>query len=172
MALLDFFKKKERRKRLEAKSVLPKVQAAEEKKETGPTVAEVLETLYKAVIVDIAPVIIENEVNRMLSSLLNETQKLGLTVDSYLQTQQKTKESLRTEYEAQAKKTLALEFALEEIAEQEKVTVSETEIDEVVKNAKTESEKSELGKQKYYLASLLRRQKTLNSLLTPAVVTT
>ncbi|HCS78669.1 TPA: hypothetical protein DIV55_02900 [Patescibacteria group bacterium] len=42
---------------------------AEEKKETGPTVAEVLETLYKAVIVDIAPVIIENEVNRMLSSL-------------------------------------------------------------------------------------------------------
>ena len=80
----------------------------EEKKETGPTVAEILETIYKAVTVDISPVIIENEVNRMLSSLLNETQKLGLTVEAYLQAQQKTKESLRAEYEAQAKKTLAL----------------------------------------------------------------
>ena len=39
MALLDFFKKKERRKRLEAKSVLPKVQAAEEKKETAAETA-------------------------------------------------------------------------------------------------------------------------------------
>jgi len=142
----------------------------DEKKETGPTVAEVLDTLNKAVTVEIAPVIIENEVNRMLSGLLNETQKLGLTVDSYLQAQQKTKESLRAEYEAQAQKTLTLEFALEEIAEQEKVTISEAEVDEVVKNAKTESEKTELSKQKYYLASLLRRQKTLNSLLSPAVV--
>ena len=39
MALLDFFKKKERRKKLEAKHVLPKISAAEEKKEVSDKTA-------------------------------------------------------------------------------------------------------------------------------------
>ena len=39
MALLDFFKKKERRKKLEAKHVLPKISVAEEKKEVSDKTA-------------------------------------------------------------------------------------------------------------------------------------
>lgn len=144
----------------------------DDEKSKEATLGEILETIYKAVTVEISPLMVETEANRLLSNLLSELQKLGLNVDDYLKSQGKTSENLRHEYEEQAKKTLALEFALEEIAETEKLTVDDKEIDQFIARAKTEAEKAELSKNKYYIASLLRRQKTITHLSKPAVITT
>ncbi len=134
------------------------------------TLGEVLEAISSEIQVELAGILLEQEVNRMLSNLLNETQKLGITIEQYLQSLGKTSEQLRKEYQEQAQKTLSLEFALEEIAEVEKVTVDNSEIEEVIKNAKTEEERKSLSNQRYYLASLLKRQKTLTQLLKPSAV--
>ncbi len=139
-------------------------------KSQEPTITEILETLEKEISVEISPLIIEHEVNRLLSDLVDQTQKLGMTIEQYLQAKGLTSDLIRENYKSQAQKTLSLEFALEEIADLEKVTVENQEIDQVINQAKTQAEKETLEKQRYYLGSLLRRQKTLQKLLKPTII--
>lgn len=142
----------------------------EETQKNEPTVGELLNALYKEVKVTLPRILIEQETNRMLSQLFDELQKLGLTVEQYLQAQGKTSEGLRSEYEENARKNLTLEFALEEIADKEKVSVEPPEVDKLIAEAKTQVEKESLSKNRYYVSSLLRRQKTLTKLSTPSVI--
>jgi len=129
-----------------------------------PTLDELLMTLYKNVTVTLPSLLIEHEVNRLLSELIDQTKKLGLTVEQYLASTQRTSETIKKEYEEQARRTLTLEFALEEIADKEGILVSDDDIDAVIKTGKTDEEKKTLENQRYYLASVLRRQKTLDFL--------
>lgn len=145
---------------------------AKQDKKPEVTVGELLEAISKEVDVELSEILLEQEVNRMLSNLVNDVQKLGMTLDQYLQAQGKTHESIRKEYTEQAKKTISMEFALEEIAEAEKMTVEDADIDAFIKEAKTEADRTALEKQRYYIASILRRQKTLSHLLkSPAIAT-
>ena len=62
---------------------------------------------------------------------------------------------------------MTLEFALEEIGDKEHVSVSDEELDDLInKTAKTDTEKQNLQNQRYYLASVLRRQKIIDHLVT------
>lgn len=136
--------------------------------ETGepkkPTLDELLVALYNNVTITIPPILTEHEVNRLLSELIDQTKKLGLTVEQYLASTGRTSETIKKEYEEQAKRTLTLEFALEDIADREGILVSDDDIDAVIKTGKTDEEKKTLENQRYYLASVLRRQKTLDFL--------
>ena len=129
-----------------------------------PTLDELLMTLYKEVKATLPPLLIEHETNRLLSELIDQTKKLGLTVEQYLGSTGRTSETIKKEYEEQARRTLTLEFALEEIADREGILVSDDDIDTVIKTGKTDEEKKALEAQRYYLASVLRRQKTLDFL--------
>lgn len=129
-----------------------------------PTLDELLVALYKEVKAALPGLLIEHEVNRLLSELIDQTKKLGLTVEQYLASTGRTIETIRKEYEEQARRTLTLEFALEEIADKEGILVSDDDIDAVIKTGKTDEEKKALEAQRYYLASVLRRQKTLDFL--------
>lgn len=129
-----------------------------------PTLDEILKDLYDKVEISLPSILIEQEVNRLLSELIDQTKKLGLTVEQYLVSTGRIADTLRKEYEEQAKRTLALEFALEDVADKEGILVSDDDIDAVVKTAKTDQERESLTKQRYYLASVLRRQKTLDFL--------
>ena len=148
----------------------PQDKSSADQKKPEITVGELLDALYTEIKVDLSHLILEQEVNRMLSRLVDELAKLGLSVEQYLTSHGKTSEILRKEYEDEAQKTLSLEFALEKIADNEKVTIENAEIDAVIKAAKTPSEQSGLEKQRYYIGSLLRRQKTLQKLLEPAII--
>ena len=101
----------------------------------------------------------------MLSDLVDRTKKLGLTVDKYLQSTGKNTESIRKEYEEQSRRSLTLEFALEQISDEEKITVTDDDIQNALKEVKDETERKNLEAQKYYLTSLLRRQKTLSHIM-------
>lgn len=129
-----------------------------------PTLDELLKALFGAVTISIPALLIEHEVNRLLSDLIDQTKKLGLTVEQYLASSGRTAETIRHEYEEQAKRTLTLEFSLEEIADKEGILVSDDDIARVIQTAKTDEEKKALESQRYYLASVLRRQKTLDFL--------
>ncbi len=142
----------------------------DEAKDREPTIGEVLEALYKEVKVTLPSILVDQETNRLLSQSFDELKRLGLTVEQYLEAQGKTSESLRSEYREQAVKNLILEFALEEIADKEQVSVEQSEVDKVISDAKTPAEKDTLTKNRYYLSSLLRRQKTLAKLTKPSVI--
>lgn len=142
--------------------VVPGQEEASKKK--GPSVDEVLDAILVSVKAKIPGILLEHEVTHQLSQLVDQTKKLGLTVDQYLSSTGKTVDGLREEYRKQAERNLTIEFALEAIADAEKVTVAQEEVDSVVNSAKTEEEKKALDSQKYYLASLIRRQKTVDLL--------
>lgn len=133
-------------------------------KQQKPRLDEILDTLFKTVKVKIPQLLLEDQLSRSLANLLDQIQKLGLTVDQYLKAEGKTAEQLKEEYRKRAEKTLALEFILEKIADEEKITVSEREIDELINKERDKRIQEQLKTRRYYLASLLRRQKTLERL--------
>jgi len=125
---------------------------------------EILKWGSETIDVTISHLLLENEVNRLLSGLIDQTKTLGLSVEQYLSATGKNSESIRTEYEEQAKQTIKLEFGLEEIADKEGIILSDDDIDAVIKTSKTEEERKSLENQRYYLATVLRRQKTIDFL--------
>ena len=125
---------------------------------------EIMAELQKSVNVKVSKIIAEQEVERLLAQTLDEIKRLGLTLDQYLSSVHKTVEDLKREYENKAINDVKLEFALAKIAQEEKITVDDKEIEDAIKNAKDENERKGLEANKYLLASIIRQQKTLDFL--------
>ena len=125
---------------------------------------EIMTQLQKSINVKVSKIIVEQEVEKLLAQTLSEIKRLGLTLDQYLASTQKTVEDLKKEYEEKAINDIKLEFALQKIAEEEKIIVTDTDIDEAIKNAKDENERKGLEGNRYLLASVIRQQKTLDFL--------
>ena len=97
---------------------------------------------------------------RLLAQTLDDIKKLGLTLDQYLSSTNKTPEILRDEYKRKAENDIKLEFALQKIAETEQITVETGEINEAIQKAKDENERKHLENNRYMLSSILRNQKS------------
>lgn len=123
-----------------------------------------IEVLTKTAIVNLPAILVEDEVNRQLSQTLEEIKKLGLSLDQYLASTGKTPESLRAEQTTKAQTTLKLEFILEKIAEEEKIMISDAEIEKAITENPDKKVQDALRQNAYLLASVLRRQKTINFL--------
>lgn len=129
--------------------------------------SKIFETLLKETTIEISDLVIEDELNRMLSKLLNQVNKLGLTIDQYLAANNKTQESLRKEYRETAERTLKLQFILLKIGQEKKISVSDEEIDKMIKAIPDEKVRKNLEnpQQKAYIATIIRKRKTIDMLL-------
>jgi trigger factor len=116
------------------------------------------------VAVKIPNIIIEQEVDRLLSQTLDEVKRLGLTLDQYLASTGRNIDALRAEYQKKAETDIKLEFVLQKIAETEGIKVEDKEIDEAIAQAKTDAERQNLQNNRYLLAGIIRQQKTLSRL--------
>lgn len=125
---------------------------------------DIAKELLASVTVQIPKIITESEVERLLSQTLDEVKRLGLTLDQYLGSTGRTADDLRKEYEQKAENDIKLEFVLQKIAQEEKITVEDKEVQEAILQAKNPAEKQNLEANKYLLASILRQQKTLDFL--------
>ncbi|MBU2632090.1 hypothetical protein KKG52_00020 [Patescibacteria group bacterium] len=123
---------------------------------------EIAKELLKVTKVNVPKIMIDTEVEKLLSQTLGEIKKLGLTLEQYFTSTGKTAESLREEYAKKAENDLKMEFVLQKIANEEKISVEEKEIEEAILQAKTETEKQNLQQNRYLLATILRQQKTLD----------
>jgi len=124
--------------------------------------SKIISWLMENIPVEISDLLVESETSHNLVEFLEELRKLNLSLDQYLATTGKTVEALREEYRQQAERTIKLQLLLKQIADQEKITVDNEEIEKMINSAQNEEEKQALEKQKYYLASILRQQKTLD----------
>lgn len=123
---------------------------------------DIFNTLLEAATVEIADFVVDAEVDRLLARTLDEIKTLGLSLEQYLATTGKTAQSLRDDYRKQAEADLKLEFILEAIADTEKITIAQAEIDEAIKQVKNPQEQQAISQNPYMLAQILRRQKTLD----------
>lgn len=164
--IIDLAGYKEEIKKITAKSkiVVPgkDLPAGRQGQET-PKFDEIVKALLETAKVTIPQILIEREADRLLSQMLDEIKRLGMTLDQYLTSTKRTAEDLRAEYSQKAQNDLKLEFVLQKIAESEKITVDDADIEKAIAGAKPE-EKQNLQANKYLLASIIRQQKTLDFL--------
>lgn len=125
----------------------------------------ILGELLKSSNVELADVIVEEELNQRLSRLVDDVQKLGMTVDSYLKSKQTTMDDLRAQYSREIAETHKIELILNEIAEAEKIQVDQAELDKLFGSVKTDTERKAAEQNAYFYAMILRKQKTLDFLL-------
>lgn len=135
------------------------------KEEKKPTFEEIAKAILEKTTAKIPSILIEQETDRLLSQLLDDIKKLGLNLEQYLASTKRSPEDLRAEYAKRATDDMTLEFVLQKIAENEKITVEEKEIEEAIQKAKSPAEKQNLEGNRYLLAAILRQQKTLDFLM-------
>lgn len=132
-----------------------------EKKELTQT--QKLNLLSKALLDDIkielSDFLIESEQNRLLSRLLDQVQKLGLTIDQYAASNNKTVDQIRNEYRLTTANTLKLELIIQSIAEEKKFKAEEKEIDKMI------AEVPNTPAERAYLASVLKKRQAIDYLL-------
>lgn len=142
----------------------------EEKDSTDPQqekIDKVLETLLKTAEIEVSDLLIEDEVSRMLSRLIDQTGRLGLTVEQYLLSAGKNIDQLKEEYRQSAEKTLKLEFILMKIAKEEGIKIEESEISDIINGAPDEPSRHNLSQpeNRAYLEGVLLKNKVIQKLL-------
>ena len=154
---------------------VPGKEATEEDPKTSPQGAEkenqkltkIFEALLQAVKVQVPALLLENEINRMLSRLLDQTSRLGLTIEQYLASLGKTSEQIRAEYRKTAEEQLQLELVLSAIADEEAIKVEESEVEAMIKAVPDEKTRQSVDTpaQRAYIRQILRKRAVIDSLI-------
>ncbi len=138
----------------------------EKEKEKSKKISEIIDKLLEVCKVELAEILIESEVNRLVTQLLEDVRQAGLTYEQYLQSSSQTAEKVKEKYRQQAVTALKLEFILEAAADDLQVTVSDQEVTEIINKEADPAKKQALKDQSYLLASVIRRENTITKLLT------
>ncbi len=126
-----------------------------------------LNTLLEKAEITIPHVLVEQEVDAKLAGLLERLETLGLSLESYLASTGKNPQELREEYSAQAKETLKLELILNFVAQNEKVEITDEEVNAFIKAAEADpnfGKNMDKSQQESIVRSVLRKRKVLSML--------
>jgi len=135
----------------------------QEEKEKQERLQLILQKILEITKLEIPKLLVDSEVNKKLSSLVDQVQKAGMTIDQYLESKKITIEKLKESYQKEVEESIKIELLLEKIADQEKIQVEDKEIEKILAGAK--EQKNAPQPNPYLLAQVLRRQKTLVHLL-------
>lgn len=124
--------------------------------------------------IEVADVLVQEEVARMVSSLIDQTSKMGVTVDEYVKAHNKTIEQIREEYKKASEQIIKADFIITEIAAIEGVTINDEDVEAMINMVPDEQSKKQLEnpEQKLYIKAILLKSKTLEKLLEYAVPAT
>jgi len=141
-----------------------------DKKETNDHHDQKMDKIFKALLenvkISIPEILLQEEINRMLSRLIEQTSKLGLTVEQYLTSIGKNSDQIKEEYRQQAEQTLKLELILSAIADDLKIEISDQEVQRMIDAIPEEKTKKAFEKeeQKVYIRQLLRKRQAIDNL--------
>lgn len=131
---------------------------------------EIIKTLLLTTEVKIPEILLEEEVNHKLSNLVDQLQKVGLTIEKYLAQTGKTVENIKEEYKRQSSEAIKLELVLNKIAIEEKILVDDSEIEAVATNMQdpnntTTQTPQDMEQTRRVIRSILLQRKTLDKLI-------
>lgn len=143
-----------------------KAKGTEEKTE-DQRLREIFHALLEKITIRVPELLIREEVNHSLSRLLQQLDRLHVTLDDYLKSIQKTADQLRQDFAMNGLTALQVEFILTEIAKDQKLEVSEKDIDGVITAIPDENVRkaNQTPRRRALIASTLLRQKTVEWLL-------
>lgn len=135
-----------------------------EQEDKQKKISEIIDKLLEVCKVELSELLVESEVNRLMSQLIDDVRQAGLTFEQYLGTKGETSDKLRQKYRQQAETALKLEFILDAIADDLKIEITQKEIDNIIEKEVDPEKKKSLKDQSYLLASMLRREGTIDKL--------
>ena len=141
----------------------PEKEDAERKKQK--TLNALLEAMITKTKIEIPDLLIETELEYKLTGLLDEVQKIGLTIDGYLKSKNTNMDDLKAKYRHEIDETYRVEFILNEVADLNNIQVEQKDLDKIFGNIKDEKAKQTAIQNSYFYASVVRKQKTLEYLL-------
>lgn len=131
-----------------------------------------LRGVFRALVEQIKPAIpellVREETRRELEQLVRSLEQFKFTLDDYLKRRGQTFEQLSGEIAATMLGQIQIEFILDAIAEQEKLTVADEEIDKVgerIEDPATREKQLKNESYRHYVRHQLRRQKVTDLLL-------
>ena len=126
----------------------------------------ILQEVEKITQVELPEVLINDELNRMLVSLQRRVADMGLLLEDYLKSQNKTLDALKSEWKAQAEKNVRMELGLAEIARNENVSISDQELQAEIDKIQDAKVKQQFEQQepRLQLRHALRQTRTLDLL--------
>lgn len=126
----------------------------------------IFDALLDKVALTVPPMLVDREVNRSLTKLLDQVNRLGLKVEDYLESLGKTHQQLKNDYQKTATDNLKLEFILQEIADDLKLQVTGDEIDTIIKSVPDEKSRAALDtpSERLNVAMVLLKRKTVEQL--------
>lgn len=161
---------KEAIKGLKAKSAIwtpDKAQTEEKDKQpTKPNLDQIFEELLKTVEIEVSDMLVDNEANRLLSTLVDQIQATGLTVAAYLESKKLTQQDLQNQYRKIAESNLKVEFILNKIGDEEKMEMPIAEAEKMIAEVKDPNvvKHYQDPHNKTYLALMIRKQKVVDFL--------
>lgn len=141
----------------------PEKEDIERKKQK--TLNSLIEAMISKTKIEVPDLLIEAELEHKLTGLLDEVQKIGLTIDAYLKSKNTNMDDLKAKYRHEIDETYRVEFILNEIADINNIQVDQKDLDKIFENIKGEKEKEIALQNSYFYASVIRKQKTLEYLL-------
>ena len=119
---------------------------------------KIIALILKHTEIELPSVLLNNDVNRRLSDLVEHLQSAKLTVDQYLKSKNITLPKYREELEIQIKKDWTLNLAINQIAIDKKITVEQKEVEDIF------TKNPELKNDPNLVYFLLTQQKVLDYL--------
>ncbi len=128
-SLGDFKNAEELRTKVKENMILEKEHRAKQARR-----GNIMDAIVAEVKTDVPDIIIENELDRMMSQFENDIAHMGLKFDAYLEHIKKTREDLRAEWRPDGEKSAKTQFALTEIARIENISPDKERLDAEVTN--------------------------------------
>ncbi|MBT6401351.1 hypothetical protein HN803_00390 [candidate division WWE3 bacterium] len=140
--------------------------------ETHLAAAEVIDIILEKTDLEVPEILVEEEIERMLVRLIDQAQVLGMSMEDFLKAQNKTTEQLRDEYKEGSEKSIKAEFALQHLIAEEKIQVTDQELEEAIAAVGDASvqEQMQTPMQKWYIRSVLAKNKLINELMEEAEI--
>ena len=127
---------------------------------------DLLEAIRKEAKLELPDMLVEDEVNRMMSRLFDRLEALGMTPEQYLDSKNQSREDLRQEYQNLAEETLKNEFILNKLSKELDIKVSDEEIDQAIEATPDEDarEKMNTKANRIYIQTIIKKNKTIEKL--------
>jgi len=144
-------------------------EADKDKKEISREEREQLaiDALLNSVKFEIPSILTDEEVNSRLANLLERIEKLGLSLDTYLGSINKTPDTLREEYRQAAERTIKLDMLLGIIANEENIDVTEEEIKAFIEASRADpklAHELESEEKKAIIKTIIKKRKVIEML--------
>ncbi len=135
-----------------------------EKKAKDKKRAEIMEEVIKGAKTTIPNIMIESELDKMISQFKDDIARSGGTFEEYLKHIKKTEEDMRKEWRTDAEKRAKSQLVLNKIATEEKITAPKDELDKQASSLLEQYKDADPARVRIYIETILTNEEVFKFL--------